>query len=56
MGAGHVARIGEGRGVYRVWWGNLREIDHWGDPGVDGRIILRWMFRKWDVGVWTGLS
>jgi hypothetical protein len=29
--------------------------DHWGDPGVDGRIILRWIFRKWDVGVWTGL-
>jgi hypothetical protein len=27
-----------------------------GDPGVDGRIILRWIFRKWDVGVWTGSS
>jgi hypothetical protein len=39
-----------------MWWGNLREIDHWGDPGVDGRIILRWIFRKLDVGVWTGLS
>jgi hypothetical protein len=26
------------------------ERDHWGDPGVDGRIILRWIFRKWDVG------
>jgi hypothetical protein len=25
--------------------GNLRERDHWGDPGVDGRIILRWMFK-----------
>jgi len=35
---------------------NLRERDHWGDPGVDGRIILRWIFRKWDVGVWTGSS
>jgi len=28
------------------WWGNLRERAHWGDPGVDGRIILRWIFRK----------
>jgi hypothetical protein len=28
------------------WWGNLRERDHLGDPGVDERIILRWIFRK----------
>jgi len=34
--------------------GNLRERDHLGDPGADRRIILRWIFRKWDVGVWTG--
>jgi hypothetical protein len=32
------------------------ERDNWGDPGVDGMIILRWIFRKWDVGVCTGLS
>jgi len=38
------------------WWGNLRERDHLEDSGVDGRIILRWIFRKWDVGVWTGSS
>jgi hypothetical protein len=38
------------------WWGNLRERDHLEDPGVDRRKILRWMFRKWDVGVWTGPS
>jgi hypothetical protein len=39
------------------WWGSLREGDHWGDPGVDGRIILRWIFRKWNVGYgleWAG--
>jgi len=40
----------------RFWWGNLRERDHLGDPGVDGRFILRWSFRKWDVGVCTGSS
>jgi len=38
------------------WWGNLREIDHLEDTGIDRRIILRWIFRKWDVGVWTGSS
>jgi len=39
-----------------LWWGNLREIDHWGDPGVEGMLILRWIFRKWDVAIWTGSS
>ena len=37
------------------WWGNLKEVDHLGDPGVDDRTILRWIFRKWNVGAWTGL-
>jgi len=32
------------------WWGNLRERDHWRDPGANGRMVLRWIFRKWDVG------
>jgi hypothetical protein len=31
-------------------WRNLRERDHLEGPGEDGRIILRWIFRKWDVG------
>ena len=38
------------------WWGNLRERDHFGDPGVDGRILLNWIFRMWNVMVWTGSS
>jgi len=53
---GHVACMGERRGYAGFWWGNLRERDHLGDPGLDGRIILRWIFRKWDVEVLTGLS
>jgi len=40
------------RSVQGFWWGSLRERDHLGDPGVDGRIILRWIFRKWDY--WRG--
>jgi len=38
------------------WWGNQRERDRLKDSGVDDRIILRWIIRKWDVGAWTGLS
>jgi hypothetical protein len=37
------------------WWGDLREGDHLGDTGVDGRIILELIFKKWD-GAWTVLS
>jgi len=38
-----------------LWWGILREKDHLEDRGVDGIIILRWIFRKWGVKEWTGL-
>jgi hypothetical protein len=38
------------------WWGSLRERDRWGDRGVDGRIMLGWIFEKCDVGVRTRLG
>jgi len=48
--------LGRGEAYTGFYWGNLKERDHWGDPSVDGRIILRCNFRKWDVGAWTGLG
>ena len=53
---GHVACIwGRGEVYTGFWWGNLRERDHLGNPDIDRRIMLRWIFRKWIVGVLTGL-
>jgi len=56
----------DGLGMWRVWvrrggcigscWGNRRERDHWGDLGVDVWIILGWIYRRWDVGIWTGFG
>jgi hypothetical protein len=48
--AGHVARMGRGEDCTWFWWGNTKERVNWGDPGVNRKIILRWIFRKWDVG------
>ena len=49
----HVCGRGE---VYTGFWlGNLRKRDHLEDPGVDRRIILNWIFGKWDGGPWTEL-
>jgi len=46
--AGHVARMGRGDMHTGFWWGDLKVRDHLEDPSVDGSIILRWIFRKWD--------
>jgi len=37
------------------WWGKLKERSHLEDPGTNGRIVIRWIFRKWDGGAWTGM-
>jgi hypothetical protein len=38
--------MGERKAYIGFWWGNLRKRDNLGDPDVDGRMILRWIFRK----------
>jgi len=48
--------LGRGVACAGFWWGNLKGRDHLEDLGVDGRIILRWIFRKMNLGAWTGSS
>jgi len=44
--AEQVAHMGRGEVYAGFWWANLRGTDHLGDSGIDGMIILRWIFRK----------
>ena len=46
--------MGERRGVYRVLVGKLERMRPLGRPRHKWKIIFRWIFRKWNVGVWTG--
>ena len=54
MGGACSAYGEEERRIQDFGGGTSKERDHLGDPSVDGRIILRWIFSKWDVGAWTG--
>jgi hypothetical protein len=47
---------GRGEVCTGFWRGNLKERNYWGDPDVDGRIILKWIFRKWEGVVGNGWS
>ena len=46
--------MGQRRVIYRVWWGNMRERDYLEETDVAGKIILRLIYRKCDMGAWTG--
>jgi hypothetical protein len=50
----HIISWGREEVYTGFWWGNLWKRDHLGD--LDGRTTLRWLFRKWGVGTWTGSS
>jgi hypothetical protein len=54
--AGNVAGMGERRGIYKVSVGKPEGKRQLEDSGLDGRIMLRWVFRMRDMGVWTGLT
>jgi hypothetical protein len=53
---GACSEYGERKDVYRVLVEKLKERNHLGDPGIDGRIITRCIFRKWVTAIWTGPS
>ena len=52
----HVECMGRGEGYTGFWWGNVREGGNLRKPVADGRIILRCIFRKWELVLWTELN
>ena len=55
MIGGHAARMGGGYVHTEFWWRNLKAGDDLEDLGTDGRLILKWIFKKWDRAACTGL-
>jgi len=53
---GYLASMGRGEAYTGCWWGKLTERVYSEDPGVDGKMMIRWIFRKWDVRLLTGSS
>jgi hypothetical protein len=56
MWVGHVACMGEGRGAYMILVGRPEGRNLLEDSGIDGMIILKWIFKKWDGGWGNGLD
>ena len=54
--AGHVARVGEERGMYRDLVGKLEGRRPLGRPRCRWGVILEWISRRWDVSIWTGFG
>jgi len=56
--AENVALIGDRRKLHtRFWWGNMKELYHLEHPGVNGRIIIKWIFKKWNGDMdWIGMA
>jgi hypothetical protein len=52
--SGSCSTQGRGEVHKRILWGEPREGDHFDGLGVDGRIILKWVCKTWDVIPWTG--
>jgi hypothetical protein len=52
--AGHTAGIGEREVYTALWWENLRDRADLEDLGLGESIMLKWIFRQWDVGAWIG--
>jgi hypothetical protein len=45
--------MGTGQMRAEFWWGNPKEKNYLEDPGIDGRTIVNWIFKKW-IWAWTG--